>query len=479
METGWHDRFPSDAVPGPAAVLCRDRPEPSMAGHRVGDTVPLCKVGTSGLRHPHDSTRIRPTPITSKREHDYEFQRVLDSRQLKITECRALQRDRQLFVIHQKGTVIMYRLPLVLAVIVGAGLLTNPISLQEPYSVVDNWMKPFAESGYAWGGHSAVYAESPDRIFVGQAGEIRLPDPVPPGFAGFIGSIGLDSRQPEGGQQVWRNILFVVDGDGNMTESWTQWDELFGNSTDGAAYGGGPHRIRINQYDPERRVWVVNPSRNAVHAFTNDGSELLMTLGEEGVSGNDETHLARPSDIAFMEDGTMFVADGPDNGRIVKFDAEGNYVTHWGVPGSGRGEFNGVHSLATDIRGNIYVVDRLNNRIQVFNQTTRSTWYHPNISPIGTWPDFDNPYDIYVTGYDVWVAGATYMVKLDVNGNRLFTYDIAGDGPGQFQGLHQISIDSEGNWYGADGRLGRTQKFSPREGAPFAELMATPNPPLQ
>ena len=376
---------------------------------------------------------------------------------------------------------------LVLAVVVGTGLLAGPVALQErlvvgenPYNVVDNWMKPFAENGYAWGGHSAVFAESPERIFVGQGGELRLPDPVPPGFAGFVGSIGLDTLEPGEGQRAWRNVLFVVDGDGNMIESWTQWDELFAKTPgEDRPRGGGPHRIRINQYDPERRVWVVNSNRHVVYGFSNDGSELLMTLGEEGVSGNDETHLARPADIAFMEDGTMFVADGRDNGRIVKFDADGNYVTHWGEPGSGRGEFNFIHSLATDIRGNIYVADRDNNRIHVFNQTTRSTWYHPNISPIGTWPDFDTPYDIYITGYDVWVAGATYMVKLDVNGNRLFTYDITGDGPGQFQGLHQVSVDSNGNWYGADGRLGRTQKFTPGDGAPFAELMATPNPPLQ
>ena len=116
-----------------------------------------------------------------------------------------------------------------------------------------------------------------------------------------------------------------------MIESWTQWDELFGDTIAGEQqYGGGPHKIRINQYDPERRVWVVNSNRHVVYGFSNDGSELLMTLGEEGVSGNDETHFALPQDIAFMEDGTMFVADGPDNGRIVKFDAEGNYVTHWG-----------------------------------------------------------------------------------------------------------------------------------------------------
>ena len=88
---------------------------------------------------------------------------------------------------------------LVLAVVVAAGLLTGPVSLQDlgptgpsPYDVVGGWMKPFASEGFAWGGNSDVFAESPDRIFVVQRGETRLPDPVQPGFAGFAGSIGLN-----------------------------------------------------------------------------------------------------------------------------------------------------------------------------------------------------------------------------------------------------------------------------------------------
>ena len=381
-----------------------------------------------------------------------------------------------------------WRLILVLSVVVGVGTLSGPALLQErlvtganPYQVVEDWMQPFADGGYAWGAHSAVYAESPDRIFVSQRGEIRLPDPVPPGFNGFAGSIGVNLFQLDDGQRTWRNVLFVVDGEGNMIETWSQWDELFGDTpADDPPFGGGPHKIRINQYDPERRVWVVNSNRHVIYAFSNDGNELLMTLGEAGVAGTDESHFSLPQDIAFMDDGSMFVVDGwGGNERIVKFDAAGSYVTHWGKQGPGRGEFDTPHAIATDIRGNIYIADRGNNRIQVFNQTTRSTWYHPNISPIGTWPDLESPVEIYITGYDVWVAGATYVVKLDVNGNRLFTYNLDENGPGHVQQLHQFSVDSEGAVYVADNTLGRTQKFLPSGGAAFTELLAAPNPPLQ
>ncbi len=369
---------------------------------------------------------------------------------------------------------------LVLTVMVGAGLLAGPASLQErlvvgdsPYTVVDGWLKPFAEAGFAFGSHAGVFAESPDRIFIVQRGEMRLPDPLPGGFAGFVGSIGINAVQPEEGQRVWRNSIFVVDGDGNMTESWTQWDSLFEGTN-------GPHKVRINPNDPDRRVWVVGETQHVIYAFSNDGSELLTTLGEEGVAGDDETHFDRPQDIAFLPDGTMFVADS-GNSRMVKLDAEGNYVTHWGSAGGGRGQFDGVHSVATDARGNIYVTDRNNDRVQVFNQTTRSTWYHPNISPIGTWPGFEFPSDIYAAGYDVWVVDnrPPRMIKLDVNGNALFTFGLEGDGPGQFREMHQISVDSNGSWYGVDTQMGRTQKFERIDGASFTEMLPRPDPPVQ
>ena len=368
---------------------------------------------------------------------------------------------------------------LVLVAVVAAGLFAGAASLQEravsgpsPYDIVDGWMKPFASAGYAWGSHPGVFAESPDRIFVIQRGEMRLPDPMPRGFAGFVGSIGLNALRPEGAR-VWRNCIFVVDGDGDMIEAWTQWDHLYEGSN-------GPHKIRISPYDPERRVWVVHETGHQIHVFSNDGEELLMTLGEKDVGGNDETHFGRPQDVAFLPDGSILVADGLDNSRIVKLDPEGNYITSWGEKGNGRGQFDGVHAVATDSTGRIYVADRNNDRIQVFNETTRSPWYHPSVSPIATWPDFDFPNDIMISGYDVWVADnmPTKFVKLDLNGNRLYTWDASGEGPGLYRELHQFSVDSDGNLYGADNVLGRTQKFVPKAGAGRTQLIGAPDPPL-
>ena len=165
-----------------------------------------------------------------------------------------------------------------------------------PYEVVDNWMQPFAAPGYAFGSHPGVFAESRDRIFVVQRGEQKLPDPVPEGFQGYVGSIGMNALR---GEREMRNCIFIVDGNGTLIESWTQWDHLF----EGTA---GIHKIRISRHDPERRVWVINDFRHQIHVFSNDGSELLFSLGEADTTAVDESHFGRPQDVAFLADGTLF-----------------------------------------------------------------------------------------------------------------------------------------------------------------------------
>ena len=81
-------------------------------------------------------------------------------------------------------------------------LLAGPAAAQDlgptgpvPYDIIDGWPTRFAGEGFAWGGNSGVYAESPDRIIVLQRGETKLPDPVPEGFAGFVGSIRSEERR--------------------------------------------------------------------------------------------------------------------------------------------------------------------------------------------------------------------------------------------------------------------------------------------
>ena len=360
---------------------------------------------------------------------------------------------------------------------VGSALM-EPVSLQElgptgpsPYDIIDTWAKPFAGEGFAFGGNSGVFPDSPDRIFVLQRGETTLPNPVPPGFSGFVGSIGINAlREPD--RHVWKNVIFVVDGDGNLIETWDQWDHLF----EGSDYPG-PHRIRISPYDPERRVWVVNETGQQIFVFSNDGSELLMTLGEKNVSGSDETHFGKPQDVAFLADGRFLVADGFDNCRVVIFSAEGKYITEFGKCGDGRGEFDVVHSIAIGPNGRIFVADRNNRRIQVFNQTTRAAaWYHPTIAPIAVWPGFGLPLDIIVNEYDIWVTDLSpaKLVNLDLNGNWQYTWELPDEGPGAYIEMHSFAVDTDGNLYGADNQHGRTQKLVPKTDANPSLLVGDP-----
>ena len=135
-------------------------------------------------------------------------------------------------------------------------------------------------------------------------------------------------------------------------------------------------------------MWVIHETGHQIFVFSNDGSELLMTLGEKDVGANGESHFGRPQDVAFLPDGRILVADGLDNSRVLILDAEGNYITEFGEQGTGRGQFNGVHAVATGPDGRIFVADRDNKRVQVFNQTTQAAaWYHPTIAPIAVWMD--------------------------------------------------------------------------------------------
>ncbi|MCH8811345.1 MAG: hypothetical protein IID07_05905 [Gemmatimonadetes bacterium] len=333
----------------------------------------------------------------------------------------------------------------------------------DPYDVVEDWLQPFAEPGFVWGSHPGLAVESPDRIFIIQRGELAVPDPLPAEFTYYYGSAeGLSALSPRGAREM-RNVIFIVDGDGELIDSWTQWDYLF----EGTA---GPHKISISPYDPERRVWVVNDGREQIHVFSNDGSELLFSLGTWDEAGDDQTHFGRPQDVAFMQDGSILVADGLTNSRIVKFDRDGNYLLEWGTRGSEDGQFNAVHAVATDEQDRVYVADRSNDRIQVFDEMGNH---------LATWPNLNFPNHIVITAnQEVWVSDnqPVRLVKFDTDGNRLYSWDANGRGPDEFGELHAFAIDEDGNWYGADNVLGRSLKFTPMQGADRANLMSAPVP---
>ncbi|MFL2582963.1 MAG: hypothetical protein ACJ0Q9_01080 [Gammaproteobacteria bacterium] len=160
-----------------------------------------------------------------------------------------------------------------------------------------------------------------------------------------------------------------------------------------ANFGGGvmvtPHGIHV---DDEGNVWVADFAGNAartkghqVHKFSSDG-ELLMSLGTAGQPGNDQNHLNQPNDVIVGPDGSIYVADGHSGqnmlsadaleegrsaeltARIVKYAADGTYMMEWGQLGMRHGEFRTPHALEFDSQGRLWVADRGNHRLELFDQ---------------------------------------------------------------------------------------------------------------
>jgi NHL repeat len=357
------------------------------------------------------------------------------------------------------------RVPALLAQGSPKAVITGPVG-PSPYDIVRGWHKPFAAPGFAFGGNSGVFAESPNRILVAQRGETKLPDPVPPEFSGFAGSIGINVLSATE-RRVWRNCLYTLDADGKVQERWTQWDSL----CEGSA-GPGPHRLRISPYDPEHRVWVVNETFNQIYVLSNDGKKLIKTLGEKNVAGSDGRHFAKPQDVAFLPDGRILVADGLDNHRVMILDRDANYVSEFGGHGSGPGQFNGVHAVAVGPEGRIFALDRSGGRINVFKTTTDPA----KVEFVEAFSGFSLPLDIIVNNDSLWVTDLNPLrfTKLDFKGNHLYTWMVPRDLPDGYLEVHTFSVDANGNMYGGDNQYGRTQKFVPKRDAEKALLISPP-----
>lgn len=325
-----------------------------------------------------------------------------------------------------------------------------------PYEIARDWpalAHPYSRPGYVLGSQGGIFAESPDRIFLANRGELKLPEKLPETFNGFWGSLAAPGVQPNANIQLpeMRNAVMVVDGRGRLIESWTQWDHLF-------ADGRGPHSIRISAHDPDRHVWVIDDYHHQIFKFTNDGKSLVMTLGERGVGGDDATHFRRPTDIDWLPDGTFFVSDGYGNTRIAKFDRNGNFLTSWGTRGKAPGQLDTPHGIAVGPDRRVYVSDRSNKRIQVFDE---------NGAFIAEWPK--------IMAQTVLISDKGHLWLYDSDRNLYVEYDPSGKELSSFHlddtFTHQLSADSDGNIYGAGSRHGQPLKLVPKRGADKARLL--------
>jgi len=158
------------------------------------------------------------------------------------------------------------------------------------------------------------------------------------------------------------------------------------------------------------------------------------------------------------------VSDGYGNTRVAKFDKNGKFLMTWGTRGTGPSQFNTPHSITIDRSRRVYVSDRANNRIQVFDE---------NGTYLDAFPNIQQPYNIRISDDQfLWVFSGPLdkMLKYDLQGHLLYAWGTHGTTPGLFWAVHEFGADTEGNLYTAEVFGGRSQKFRPRPGADPAHV---------
>ena len=356
-----------------------------------------------------------------------------------------------------------------------------------PYKVAEDWPKPLPDTrhshaGWTWGSFGGVYAESPDRIWIAMRGELPLPEgaapwtpyvALTPSRGNAVGdSDGLSPTcQPvakRGWERRFEHSIIVVNRAGELVDEWPELDKLFS----AGPCGRGPHQIKISPYDPEKHVWIIDDQLHMIYRFTYDG-KLEMQKGELGVRGRGPNTFDRPTDIAWLPDGTWFLTDGYGGTRVVKFDKNDNFVKDWGGPpkdpaNPGPNEFNTVHSIAISKDQRLFVVDRGHERMQVFDTDGNFITMWPLRSP--HWPASQRTlvtnHFIDDKGF-IWAGDAftNRILKFDLDGNFLYSWGAPGPQPGRLGCSHGITTDQLGNLYIADCFAGRVQKFEPIPGA--------------
>jgi DNA-binding beta-propeller fold protein YncE len=216
----------------------------------------------------------------------------------------------------------------------------------------------------------------------------------------------------------------------------------------GAGLFKSAHGLRIDRDD---NVWATDNADHLVFKFDHAG-KLLMTLGERGVAAEDQRHFNKPADVAFGDNGTFFVADGYGNSRVVKFDRDGKFLLAWGKKGKGQGEFVIPHAVRLDSKGQLYVADRENDRVQVFDQNGKFLRQFGGFAPFG----------MFITPADEMFATdgrAHHAHRLTLDGQIVETWGKRGPEPGNFFLPHGITVAADGAVYVTEVDGKRIQKF--------------------
>jgi DNA-binding beta-propeller fold protein YncE len=240
----------------------------------------------------------------------------------------------------------------------------------------------------------------------------------------------------------WPVIEF--DRRGKMLQAWSQ--ETFPVKS--------AHGLRVG---PDGSIWCVDVDGHVIFKMSPEGRVLMVLGNRQGVAGNNDAEDAfnRPTNVAFRANGNFYVSDGYVNSRVLEFTPDGYYVRHWGKKGGGDGEFNLVHDVQVDSRGRVYVADRTNERIQVFDDSGRF---------LTKWTGIGAPWGIYYAPREeaIYMCDGKYdrIVKLNLEGQVLGVLSAYGKAPGEIDYAHSISVDPvDGALYTVEIKSWRVQKW--------------------
>jgi peptidylamidoglycolate lyase len=298
------------------------------------------------------------------------------------------------------------------------------------YQLVKSW--PQLPLGYAMGTPSGIGIDSSQHIFIfSRAGREWLPAmPVPATFISGKTIFEMDSKT------------------GKLINSW------------GDHFFVMPHGLAVDAND---NIWVTDVELHQVFKFSHAG-KLLMTMGVAEKAGNDAAHFNMPTGIAIAKDGSFYVSDGYGNSRVIKFSAEGKYLFEWGKKGSGTNEFDIPHAIELDDNGNVYVADRENRRIQVFDGNGKFLKMLEDKS-------FGNLCSIVFNKKEKNIIAVDDLTSLEImhKGSDVIVIDSAGTSftrfgrSGNYNGpvcwYHDVAVDAAGNIYVADIIGNKVMKF--------------------
>jgi peptidylamidoglycolate lyase len=302
------------------------------------------------------------------------------------------------------------------------------------YELVSSW--PELSTGYKLSQPTGIGIDKDDHLFVFHRTGRKWINPFP------------DSV-------ISQNTVLELDNEsGKIINSW------------GANYFIMPHGLTV---DKQNNIWLTDVGLHQVFKFSHDG-KLLMKSGVAKVRGNDSLHFNLPTDIAVADNGTFYVSDGYGNSRVVKFSSTGKYIKAWGTYGKKPGEFIIPHGIAIDQNNIIYVADRQNNRVQLFDTSGNFLKELKNDLPVEQLPSIaiDKAGHLFAIDYD-----PTKKMDSTANGSTIFEFDKSQNAKNHFGAtgsaarttcwFHDIAIDSKGNIYVGDITGLKVLKFKPKK----------------